>query len=150
MKKYKLGFTAGNFDILHPGYIYTFERASELCEKFIIFLHKDPSETRYSKYKPVIPLYERYKTLMAIRYIDDVYTYESEDELYELIKYWKPDLRILGEDYIGKRATGDNLSPEIIYTTRSHNWSTTKLKDLITKQTIKQNPSIIDELNTNI
>jgi sulfur carrier protein ThiS len=34
---------------------------------------------------------------------------------------------------------------EVIYTTRSHNWSTTRIKDLITKQTILQNPSIVEE-----
>ena len=144
-KKYKLGFTAGNFDILHPGYIYTFETASQMCEKFYVFLHKDPSEHRNSKYKPVIPLYERYKTLMSIKYIDAVYTYQTEEELIELIKFWKPDLRILGEDYINNPFSGDDLPIEVFYTTRSHEWSTTKLKDLITKQTIKQNPSIIDE-----
>lgn len=33
--------------------------------------------------------------------------------------------------------------PKVIYTTRSHNWSTTRIKDLITMQTIKQNPDII-------
>ena len=31
------------------------------------------------------------------------------------------------------------------YTTRSHGWSTTKLKDLITQQTIKQNPGFAKE-----
>tara|TARA_B100000902_G_scaffold395793_1_gene455161 strand:- start:973 stop:1422 length:450 start_codon:yes stop_codon:yes gene_type:complete len=144
-KKYKLGFTAGNFDILHPGYIYTFETAKNLCEEFYVFLHKDPSVHRNSKYKPVIPLYERYKTLMAIKYIDGVYTYETENDLIELIKFWKPDLRILGEDYINVPFTGEDLPIEVFYTTRSHEWSTTKLKDLITKQTLKQNPNIIDE-----
>ena len=149
MKEYKLGFTAGNFDLLHPGYIYTFETASQLCERFMVFLQRDPSTHRKSKYKPVIPLYERYKTLMAIKYIDEVFIYQTEDELIELIKFWKPDLRILGEDYIGKKFTGDDLPPKVIYTTRSHDWSTTRIKNLITKQTIKQNPSILDELNTN-
>ena len=38
----------------------------------------------------------------------------------------------------------DNLPPKIIYTTRSHEWSTTRIKDLITKQTIKQNSDIIN------
>jgi glycerol-3-phosphate cytidylyltransferase len=79
---------------------------------------------------------------MSIKYIDDVYTYQTEEELAGLIKFWKPDIRILGEDYIGKPFTGDDLPPRIVYTTRSHEWSTTKLKDLITKQTIKQNPDI--------
>ena len=140
--KYKLGFTAGNFDLLHPGYIYTFEEAKRHCEKFIIFLHRDPSLHRKSKYKPVIPPWDRYKALMSIKYIDDVYMYNDEDELLKLIKFWKPDVRILGEDYIGRSFTGDDLPIDIIYTSRSHGWSTTKLKDLITKQTLKQNPDI--------
>ena len=140
MNKEIVGFTAGNFDLLHPGYIITFEEAKKHCDRLIVFLQIDPSLHRKSKYKPVNPLYDRYKALMSIRYIDDVYTYQTEEELYELIKFWKPDIRILGEDYIGKSFTGDDLPPKIIYTTRSHGWSTTKLKDLITKQTLKQNP----------
>ena len=143
--KTKLGFTAGNFDLLHPGYIYTFEEAKNHCDKFIVFLQKDPSLHRKSKYKPVIPLYERYKTLMSIKYIDAVYTYQTEEDLLNLITFWKPDVRILGEDYIGKPFTGDDLPIEVIYTTRSHKWSTTKIKDLITKQTIKQNPDILKD-----
>ena len=139
----KVGFTAVNFDILHPGYIYTFEEAKRHCDKFIVFLQRDPSEGRHRKYAPVISYYERYKTLMAIQYVDEVYMYQSEDELYELIKFFEPDIRILGEDYIGKSFTGDDLPPKVIYTTRCHEWSTTKLKDLITIQTIKQNPDIV-------
>ena len=147
-----VGFTAGNFDLLHPGYINCFKEAKRHCDRFIIFLQIDPSAHRKSKYKPVIPLYDRYKALMSIKYIDDVYTYQTEEELYNLIKFWKPDVRILGEDYIGDDGksisfTGDDLPPEIVYTTRSHGWSTTKLKNLITKQTMKQNQEIASELD---
>jgi glycerol-3-phosphate cytidylyltransferase len=142
-----IGFTAGNFDLLHPGYIYTFEEAKRHCDYFMVFLQIDPSETRFTKYKPVIPLYERYKTLMAIKYIDEVVTYQTEDELIKLMEFYKPDIRILGDDYIGKRFTGDHLPIKVVYTTRSHNWSTTKIKDLIAIQTIKQNPDILKKLN---
>ena len=147
-----LGFTAGNFDLLHPGYIKCFREAKRHCDKFIVFLQDDPSLHRKSKYKPVIPLWDRYEALMSIKYIDDVYTYQTEEELYNLIKFWKPDIRILGEDYIGDNGkhipfTGDDLPPEIVYTTRSHGWSTTKLKNLITKQTLKQNQEIVSELD---
>tara|TARA_R110000796_G_scaffold251059_2_gene381601 strand:+ start:801 stop:1274 length:474 start_codon:yes stop_codon:yes gene_type:complete len=150
-KKNTIGFTAGNFDLLHPGYIITFEEAKRHCDKFIVFLQQDPSLHRKSKYKPVIPAYDRYKALMSIKYVDEVYMYQTEEELYNLIKFWKPDVRILGEDYIGddgkpKSFTGDDLPPKIVYTTRSHGWSTTKLKDLITTQTIKQNKKIWEKL----
>lgn len=144
-KKYRLGFTAGNFDLLHPGYVYTFEEAKKHCDKFIVFLHRDPSTHRNSKYKPVIPPWERYKVLISCRYVDEVYMYQTEEELLGLIKFWKPDLRILGEDYINSPFTGDDLPIDIIYTSRSHGWSTTKLKNMITRQTMKQNPNVLDE-----
>ena len=145
-KKGIIGFTAGNFDLLHPGYIYTFEAAKEHCDYFIVFLQRDPSETRFTKYKPVVPLYERYKTLMAIKYVDEVVTYQTEEDLLKLIEFYKPDVRILGDDYIGKRFTGDHIPMEIVYTTRSHNWSTRKIKELITIQTLKQNPELIKQI----
>ena len=141
-KKGRIGFTAGNFDLLHPGYIYTFEAAKENCDYFIVFLQRDPSLTRFTKYKPVVPLYERYKVLMSIKYIDEVVCYDDEDDLLRLIEFYKPDVRILGDDYIGKRFTGDHLPIDVVYTTRAHGWSTTKIKDLITIQTLKQNPEI--------
>ena len=150
MNKEIIGFTAGYFDLLHPGYIITFEEAKKHCDKFLVFLQRDPSQHRKSKYKPVIPLYDRYKALMAIRYIDGVYVYQTEEELYNLIKFWKPDIRILGEDYIGKKFTGDDLPPKIIYTSRSHGWSTTLLKDRIAKQTIIQNVNILEGLGLNV
>jgi len=39
-KKEIVGFTAGNFDLMHPGYIYTFEDARKHCDKFIVFLQE--------------------------------------------------------------------------------------------------------------
>ena len=90
-KKGRIGFTAGNFDLLHPGYIYTFETAKQNCDYFMVFLQRDPSETRFTKYKPVVPLYERYKTLMSIKFIDEVVCYDDEEDLLRLIEFYKPD-----------------------------------------------------------
>ena len=148
-----VGFTAGNFDIIHPGYVYTFQTAKKHCDYFMVFLQNDPSIDRANKYKPVVPRAERYNTLMELESVDAVYTYQTEEELRELIEFFKPDVRILGEDYIGKRFTGDDLPPKIVYTSRAHGWSTTKLKNDITIQTLKDNkellltqPDLLDEI----
>ena len=100
-----VAFTAGNFDIIHPGYTATFEEAKRHCDKFIVFLHGDPSSTRNTKYKPIVPYYDRYKMLMSIKHIDEVYMYQTEQELYELMSTFKLDVRILGEDYLGMSFT---------------------------------------------
>ena len=143
--EHKLGFTAGQFDLLHPGYIYMFQKVKYHCDEFYVFLQDDPSVDRPNKYPPVVPAYERYNALMSLKYVDDVYMYQTEQQLLELIEFWKPSVRILSEDYIGKTFTGDHLPIEVIYTTRTHGWSNTELKNKITRQTIKRNPDIIQK-----
>ena len=36
MNKEIVGMVAGNFDLLHPGYIYTFEEAKKHCDRLIV------------------------------------------------------------------------------------------------------------------
>ena len=143
-----VAFTAGNFDIHHVGYTYTFEEAKRHCDKLIVFLHGDPSATRNTKYKPVTSYYDRYKMLMSIRHIDEVYMYQTEKELYDLMVQFDCDVRILGEDYLGKSFTGDDLKAEVIYTTRSHQWSTTRFKNRVCAMTMLQNEKLRDTLLT--
>ena len=145
-RKDVVAFTAGNFDIIHPGYTATFEEAKRHCDKFIVFLHGDPSATRNTKYRPVVPYYDRYKMLMSIKHIDEVYMYQTEEELLELMKTFDLHVRILGEDYLGKPFTGDDLDHEVIYTTRSHEWSTTKFKNRIAAMTMIQNKKLRDRV----
>ena len=43
MSMYKTGVIAGNFDVIHPGYIKMFEECKSYCQNFVILLHTDPS-----------------------------------------------------------------------------------------------------------
>lgn len=50
----------------------------------------------------------------------------------------------IGQSYTMTKILEDyGLHRRVIYPTRSHGWSTTRIKDLITRQTIKQNPAIV-------
>ena len=69
--------------------------------------------------------------LSAIKYIDEIVVYNTEAELYSLLKSIKPNVRILGTDYHGKSFTGDDLDIFIHWHDRYHNWSTTNLKHRI-------------------
>ena len=127
------GFTAGNFDIIHPGYIKLFKECSRYCDHFTIFLHSDPSIERPSKLKPILTLVERIEILESIRYISEIKTYTYESELYQLIKKGNYNIRFLGDDYKNKKYTGDDLDIKIHFLNRDHGWSTTKFKTLISK-----------------
>ena len=127
------GFTAGNFDVIHPGYIKLFKECSQNCDHFTILLHSDPSIERPSKLKPILTLEERIEILESIRYISEIKTYTYESELYQLIKKGNYNIRFLGDDYKNKKYTGDDLDIKIHFLNRDHGWSTTKFKTLISK-----------------
>lgn len=57
--------------------------------------------------------------------------YNTEAELNIILTSLRPDIRLMGDDYIGKRFTGDDLDIPIKWIDRSHGWSTTKYKQAI-------------------
>ena len=129
----KKGFVAGNFDVIHPGYIKMFSECKNNCDHFTILLHSDPSIERPDKLKPILTLDERIEVLSSIKFINDIKSYTYETELYDLIKNGGYSVRFLGDDYRNKSFTGDDLNIHIHYLNRDHGWSTTKFKNLIAK-----------------
>jgi len=125
------GVIAGNFDIIHPGYIKTFKECKENCDHFTILLHSDPTIERPAKLKPVLSVEERIEILYSLKYIDDIKVYTYENELIELLKNGKFNIRFLGDDYINKDFTGSSLNIPIHYILRDHGWSTAKFKNLL-------------------
>ena len=135
-KKHGNGIIAGNFDIIHPGYILLFNECKENCDYLILLLHEDPSIERPEKLKPILSLDERILILSSLKQIDEIVPYKLESDLLNLIQNMNIDIRFLGDDYINKEFTGKNLNIPIHFMNRSHGWSTTKYKQLIS-DTIK-------------
>ena len=128
---YNTGIIAGNFDVIHPGYIKMFKECKLYCKQLIILLHIDPSIERPEKLKPILTKEERTEVLTSIKYIDGIAYYTYEKELVDLIYRLDPDIRFLGDDYRGKTYTGFELDVPVHYLNRDHGWSTTKFKKLI-------------------
>lgn len=129
----KKGIICGNFDVIHPGYVAMFKEIKDNCEEVYILLHDDPTIERPEKKKPILSIEERREMLEMMFTYPVILSYNTEEELLFLIKSINPDVRFLGDDYIGKPFTGDHLDIEINYINRDHGWSTTKFKKLIAK-----------------
>lgn len=125
------GVMAGNFDVIHPGYVEMFKEMDRYCDCLVVLLHSDPSIERPHKLKPILTVEERVELLKLIKPVKDIIRYTYEEQLYDLLKLGEFDLRFLGDDYIGKPYTGDDLNIPVHYLNRDHGWSTTKFKKLI-------------------
>lgn len=126
-----VGVIAGNFDVIHPGYVYMFDECKKHCDILLLLLHDDPSIERPEKIKPILDLNERNMILSSLKQIDRIITYQIESDLYDILKTEQIDIRFLGDDYKDKAFTGDDLGIPIHYLDRSHGWSTTKFKKMI-------------------
>ena len=135
----KIGLVAGNFDVIHPGYVKLFEDAKKnACNYLVVSLQGDPTIERPEKCKPVQSIEERKYILESIKYVDEVIHYNTEKELLDIVNQFDYDVRVIGSDYEGKDFTGKDLEEEIYYHQRVHNYSLSDLKKRITEQTMKQ------------
>ena len=130
-KKYNIGFTCSCFDLLHSGHITMLQEAKSICNHLIVGLQVDPSIDRPKKIRPIQTLMERQIQINAVKYVDQVIVYHTENDLLKLLKVLPIDVRIIGADYINKHFTGSDLEIDIYYNKREHNWSTTRLRNLI-------------------
>lgn len=135
MKKYNIGFTCSAFDLLHAGHVLMLEEAKSICEHLIVGLQVDPSVDRSQKRKPIQSIVERQIQLSAVKYVDDVIVYSTEQDLVDLLRTLPINVRIVGEDYKNKNFTGKELMKslgiDIYYNSRSHKFSTTELRDRV-------------------
>lgn len=100
MKKYKIGYTTGVFDLFHVGHLNILKNAKEQCEYLIVGVSLDELVQEYKNKKPVIPYEERKKIVEAIKYVDKVVPQISMDK----IKAWEElhfDVMFHGDDWKG-------------------------------------------------
>lgn len=127
----RVGFACGVFDLFHLGHVLMLEECKTQCEYLIVALNSaeniDPS-INPGKKKPVYNLEERVKIMQACRLVDEVLIYRNEDDLLEIMKSRKIDVRFLGDDYKGRPITGAELNIPVYYTDRSHGLSTSEYR----------------------
>ena len=129
----KIGFTCSCFDLLHAGHILMLEDSKKQCDYLIVGLQTDPTIDRpEEKNKPIQSLEERKIQLEAIKYVDEVIVYETENELYELLYKLMPNVRILGTDYEHKYFTGIDIpNIDVYFHKRDHDYSSSSLRKKI-------------------
>jgi glycerol-3-phosphate cytidylyltransferase len=141
----KIGFTCSCWDLLHAGHNLFLLDSYNNCDIIVVGLQTDPTIDRPTKNKPIQSLKERKIQIESCRWVSYYFEYSTEKTLYDSICELRPDIRFLGDDYVGKKYTGDDLHIEIFYHMRSkHDFSTTSLRKLIyEKEKEKEKENII-------
>ena len=128
----KVGITFSAFDLLHAGHIKMLEEAKRQCDYLIVGLQTDPTIDRPEKNPPTQTVVERYIQLKGCRFVDEIVPYATEQDLEDILRSFKIDVRIIGDEYQNKNFTGrtycEEKGIELFYNRRDHRFSSSTLR----------------------
>lgn len=117
----------GSFDILHLGHLRLLEYARSWPNSYVYVLIDSDRRIKQLKglNRPVHSEHERASFLAALKAVDRVDIFDTDEELIDLIKNYAPDVMVKGSDYKGKPIIGAEYCKEIRFHDRLEKYSTT-------------------------
>lgn len=153
-----IGMFAGTWDLLHPGHLIALREARSMCDRLVVALQVNPKIDRPWKDFPSETVFERWTRLSACQYVDVIVPYETENDLFNLLVGHGIHRRFIGDDWtlppdqgavnvtvdLGSWQNGaykevswlrecEELDIEIVMIRRKHNYSSSLLKEIVSK-----------------
>ena len=138
MKKYRIGYTTGVFDMFHIGHLNILKQAKELCERLIVGVSTDELVNSYKGKLPVIPFEQRIEIVKSIKYVDEVYTQRSLDKFdaYNSIGF---DVIFHGDDWKNSNLYNEltekfaSLGVDVVFLKHTEGISSTQIRTELAK-----------------
>lgn len=138
MKKYKIGYTTGVYDMFHIGHLNLLKKAKEQCDYLIVGISTDELVQREKNKTPIIPFEERAAIVEAIKYVDEVVPQINKNK-FEAWEKYKFNVMFVGDDWKGKTLFQEaekklaEVNVDVVYFPYTTHISSTKLREKITK-----------------
>lgn len=118
----------GTFDIVHLGHIQLLKRAADLGDFLIVGVDGDKRVTELKgEERPINNIVSRITVLEAIKYVDRVVIFDSDEQLETHLKTMRPAIMVIGEEYRGKQIVGSEYVGEIVYFPKMEGFSSTHI-----------------------
>ena len=133
MKKYKIGYTSGVYDMFHIGHLNLLERAKEQCDYLVVGVTTDELAL-YKNKTPIIPFDERIRIVQALKCVDKAVPQENMNKL-EACKKYNANVIFVGDDWKGTDKWNKieeelkTINAEVVYFPYTKGTSSTILRD---------------------
>ena len=138
MKKFKVGYTTGVYDMFHIGHLNILRRAKEQCETLIVGVTTDELCFKRKHKYPIINERDRKAIVEAIRYVDRA-IFQTDMDKIRTVKELGADVVFVGSDWKGtdawKQYEKELATPgcNVIYLDHTDGISSTILRKKISK-----------------
>lgn len=136
MKKYKVGYTQGTYDMFHIGHLNLLKHASELCDYLIVGVNSDELVNEYKHKSPVINEDERAEIVRNIKCVDECYIVTTLDKKVAHEKFHF-DAIFIGDDWKGNsrwertQEEMKSIGVDLVYLPHTSGVSSTALTEII-------------------
>ncbi len=138
MKKYKIGYTTGVFDMFHIGHLNILRRAKEQCDYLIVGVTTDELCFKRKHKYPIINLNDRMSIVGAIKFVDKVVPQANMDKL-KAVSNLSADVVFVGSDWKGTESWQryekefSEIGCSVVYLDHTDGISSTILREKINK-----------------
>ena len=138
MKKYKVGYTTGVFDMFHIGHLNILRRAKEQCDYLVVGVTTDELCFSRKNKMPIINENDRMAIVEAIRYVDRVVPQSDMDKI-RPVRELGIDAVFVGSDWKGTDAWNQyekdfsEVGCTVVYLDHTDGISSTMLRERINK-----------------
>ena len=117
----------GTFDILHVGHLRLLQTAKSYPNAYVLVLLDTDRRIRELKGadRPIHNELDRCTMMFALKSVDRVETFDSDEELANMIRDFDPDVMVKGSDYRGQPIIGAEYCKKIHFYDRYRDYSTT-------------------------
>ena len=139
MKKYKIRYTDGVYDLFHVGHLNMINTAKELCEYLIVGVHGDEVVKEYKHHVPIINENDRRKIVASIKGVDEAVINQFRDKL-KLWELYHFDVVFIGDDWKGTERWNQfekvlgKLGVDVVYVPYTKGISTTEIRRKIMEE----------------
>jgi D-beta-D-heptose 7-phosphate kinase/D-beta-D-heptose 1-phosphate adenosyltransferase len=117
----------GCFDVVHAGHIELLKYARSVGDRLVVGLDTDERvQSSKGPTRPINSLLHRKAVMEAIRYVDEVVAFGSDEALQNAIQWSKATFIVVGKEYEG-RVIGSEFVKEVKYFDRLYDLSTTNI-----------------------
>ena len=121
-------FVNGTFDVLHAGHLALLNYAKSLGDYLVVGIDTD-GRVREKKgpTRPVNSAENRSLMLLNLKSVNEVFQFNSDEELEKMVKSVKPDIMVVGSDWKDKSVIGSYYAAKLIFFDRIDGYSTTNI-----------------------
>ena len=139
MKKYKVGYTDGVYDLFHVGHLNMIQTAKKYCDYLIVGVHGDAVVQEYKKRVPIINENDRKRIIESIKGVDKAVINRFRDKV-QLWEMYHFDVVFIGDNWKGterwnqfEKVLGE-LGVDVVYVPYTKGISTTEIRRKIMEE----------------